>query len=83
MIFGAIDTSQTAIESVMSELIQNPRVMKPLRQELRNVIKDCKFVEESHLSKLDYLDMVVKESMRLNPVAPPNSSRVVGGHCIT
>ncbi|KAL8134966.1 hypothetical protein AgCh_009834 [Apium graveolens] len=70
MIFGAIDTSQTAIEWIMSELIRHPRVMKLVQQEIRNVIGDYEFVEESHLSKLDYLDMVVKESMRLHPVGP-------------
>ncbi|KAK1387981.1 Ferulate-5-hydroxylase [Heracleum sosnowskyi] len=70
MIFGAIDTSQTAIEWIMSELIRHPRVISLVQQEIRNVIEDCEFVEESHLSKLDYLDMVVKESMRLHPVGP-------------
>lgn len=70
MIFGAIDTSQTSIEWIMSELIRHPRVMKVLQEEIKNVIVDCEFVEESHLAKLDYLDMVVKETMRLHPVAP-------------
>ncbi|WOG93767.1 hypothetical protein DCAR_0313054 [Daucus carota subsp. sativus] len=70
MIFGAIDTSQTAIEWAMSELIRHQRVMKLVQQEIRNVTGDSEFVEESHLSQLDYLDMVVKESMRLHPVGP-------------
>lgn len=70
MIFGAIDTSQTAIEWAMSELIRHQRVMKLVQQEIRDVTGDSEFVEESHLSQLDYLDMVVKESMRLHPVGP-------------
>lgn len=70
MLFAAIDTSQTAIEWVMSELIRHPRVMKLVQQEIGNVRPNCEFVEESDLSKLNYLDMVVKESMRLHPVAP-------------
>lgn len=69
LIFGAIDASPTAIEWTMSELIRNPRVMKLLQEEIRDVTHDCDLVEESHLLKLEYLDMVVKETMRLHPVA--------------
>lgn len=69
MIFGTIDTSQIVIIWTMSELLRHPRVMKQLQKEVQSVIGDCKFVEESHISKLDYLDMVVKESLRLHPVA--------------
>ncbi|KAL8089730.1 hypothetical protein AgCh_039281 [Apium graveolens] len=70
MIFGSIDTSQITIEWIMSELIRHPRVMKRLQEEISNVILDCEFVEESHLSELAYLDMVVKEGMRLHPAGP-------------
>ncbi|KAK1400157.1 putative flavonoid 3'-monooxygenase [Heracleum sosnowskyi] len=68
MIFGTIDTSQITITWIMSELLRHPRVMKKLEKEVQNVVGDCEFVEESHISKLDYLDMIVKESMRLHPV---------------
>ncbi|KAL1827574.1 hypothetical protein ACET3Z_005986 [Daucus carota] len=70
MIFGSIDTSQITIEWIMSELMRHPRMMQHLQAEIRNVISDCEFVEESHLSKLTYLDMVVKEGMRLHPAGP-------------
>uniref|UniRef100_A0AAT9UTC3 Cytochrome P450 CYP736A360-like protein n=1 Tax=Cnidium monnieri TaxID=94007 RepID=A0AAT9UTC3_CNIMO len=70
IIFGSVETSITAIEWTMAELIRHKRVMKLVQEEIRNVVGDCKFVEESHLSKLDYLHMVVKESMRLHPIIP-------------
>lgn len=88
MIFATIDTSKTAIEWIMSEVIRHPRVMKKLQHEIENVIVDGEFVEESQLSKLNYLDMVIKESMRLHPVAPllvPNESMediVIDGYYI-
>ncbi|WOH07109.1 hypothetical protein DCAR_0626538 [Daucus carota subsp. sativus] len=69
MIFGAIDTSHTAIEWIMSELLRHPKVMKRLQEEI-SVIVDGELVEESHLDKLEYLDMVVKEALRLHPVGP-------------
>ncbi|KAK1361031.1 Cytochrome P450 superfamily protein [Heracleum sosnowskyi] len=59
LIFAAIDTSHAAIEWIMSELIRHPRVMKLVQEEIGNVTPDCEFVEESHLSKLNYLDMLV------------------------
>ena len=70
MIAGASDTSTTAIEWAMSELLRNPRVMKRLQDELENVVGMNKQVDEADLEKLPYLDMVVKETLRLYPVGP-------------
>ncbi|XP_038701711.1 cytochrome P450 71AU50-like [Tripterygium wilfordii] len=70
MLAGGMDTSATAVEWAMSELIRHPRAMKKLQKELKEVVGMNRMVEESDLEKLDYLDMVVKESMRLRPVAP-------------
>ncbi|XP_077228718.1 cytochrome P450 71AU50-like [Tasmannia lanceolata] len=70
LLAGAMDTSATAIEWALSELFRHPRVMKKLQEELENVVGIERMVEEANLAKLEYLDMVVKESMRLHPVAP-------------
>jgi len=65
-----MDTSATAIEWAISELLKNPRVMKIVQKELENVVGMKRKVEESDLDKLEYLDMAIKESLRLHPVAP-------------
>ncbi|XP_047155062.1 cytochrome P450 71AU50-like [Vigna umbellata] len=70
MLAGSMDTSATAIEWTLSELLKNPRMMKKLQKELESVVGMERKVEESDLEKLEYLDMVVKESLRLHPVAP-------------
>ncbi|XP_028959896.1 cytochrome P450 CYP736A12-like [Malus domestica] len=70
MIAGAFDTSATAIVWTLAELLRHPKVMKRLQEELQSVIGMDRMVEESDLPKLDYLSMVVKESLRLHPVAP-------------
>ncbi|CAH2080679.1 unnamed protein product [Thlaspi arvense] len=70
MIVGAFDTSGVAIDWIMTELIRHPRVMKKLKEELKNVVGDDRMVEEEDLAQLNYLDMVIKETMRLHPVAP-------------
>ncbi|CAN6577950.1 unnamed protein product [Malus baccata var. baccata] len=70
MIAGAFDTSATAIVWTLAELLRHPKVMKRLQEELQSVIGMDRMVEESDFPKLDYLSMVVKESLRLHPVAP-------------
>ncbi|KAK9911135.1 hypothetical protein M0R45_035058 [Rubus argutus] len=70
MLAGSMDTSATTIEWALSELLKHPDVMKKVQGELANVVGMEKTVEESDLEKLEYLDMVVKETLRLHPVAP-------------
>ncbi|MED6185232.1 hypothetical protein PIB30_055051 [Stylosanthes scabra] len=70
MLVGSMDTSATAIEWAISELIKHPRVMRKLQMELESVVGMNRIVEESDLDKLKYLDMVIKESMRIHPVGP-------------
>ncbi|KAL3721612.1 hypothetical protein ACJRO7_034020 [Eucalyptus globulus] len=70
MLAGSMDTSATAIEWAMAELIKHPRAMKKLQEELEKAAGLNRAVEESDLEGLDYLHMVIKETMRLHPVAP-------------
>ncbi|CAA2960898.1 cytochrome P450 CYP736A12-like [Olea europaea subsp. europaea] len=50
--------------------IKNPQVMKKVQKELEEAVGLDRMVEESDLETLEYLDMVVKETFRLHPVAP-------------
>ncbi|KAJ6990797.1 cytochrome P450 71AU50-like [Populus alba x Populus x berolinensis] len=70
MLVGSMDTSATAIEWTLSELIKHPRVMKKVQKELEEKVGMDRMVEESDLEGLEYLHMVVKEAFRLHPVAP-------------
>jgi len=72
----------------MSELLRNPSMMKRAQEELESVVGlDC-LVEESMLPHLQYLQSVVKETLRLYPPAPlllPHESMehsTVGGYQI-
>lgn len=88
MLMGAMDTSQNTIDWILSELIKNSRVMKRLQEEIKTVVGDGEFIEETHLPKLEYLDMIIKETMRLHPISPlliPHESVediVIGGYYI-
>ncbi|KAJ0040037.1 hypothetical protein Pint_26771 [Pistacia integerrima] len=70
MLVAATDTSGSTIEWTLSELIKHPEIMKKVQKELENVVGLDRMVEESDLDNLEYLDMVVKETLRLNPVIP-------------
>ncbi|XP_015059923.1 cytochrome P450 CYP736A12-like [Solanum pennellii] len=70
MLVAAMGTSATAIEWILTELLRHPHVMKKLQKELEQVVGLEKMVKESDLEKLNYLDMVVKEGLRLHAVAP-------------
>ncbi|KAF7834234.1 cytochrome P450 CYP736A12-like [Senna tora] len=70
MLAGSMDTSATAIEWTLSELMKNPRVIKKVQKELESVVGIERKVEESDLEKLHYLNCVIKESLRIHPVAP-------------
>ena len=69
MFAGASDTSSAAIEWSLSELLRHPRVMKYLQEELSIVVGMNRMVEETDLEKLPCLDMVIRESFRLHPIA--------------
>lgn len=67
---ASMDTSATTIEWALSELIKHPPMMKKVINELEKVVGMERMVEESDLESLEYLNMVVKETLRLHPVAP-------------
>ena len=70
MFSASMDTLATSIDWILTELIRYPRIMKKVQKELENVVGLERMVEELDLKSLEYLDMVLKEAMRLHPVAP-------------
>ncbi|KAL5751712.1 hypothetical protein ACOSQ2_022219 [Xanthoceras sorbifolium] len=70
MLAAAMDSTAATIEWGLSVLIKHPRIMKKVQNELENVVGKDRMVEESDLDNLKYLDMVIKETLRLHPVVP-------------
>ncbi|KAJ7942335.1 Cytochrome P450 [Quillaja saponaria] len=64
------DTSSVTVDWTMAELLRNPRVLKKLQAEIRQVFKGKKEIEESDIEKLSYLKLVLKETFRLHIPAP-------------
>jgi cytochrome P450 len=70
MLSASIDTASTTVDWALAELIKNPNIMKKVQKELETKVGMERMVEESDLESLDYLNMVVKETLRLHPAAP-------------
>ncbi|ESQ32048.1 hypothetical protein EUTSA_v10004073mg [Eutrema salsugineum] len=70
VLIAGIDTSGHTITWVMTHLIANPRVMKKVQAEVREVIKNKDNITEEDIERLQYLKMVIKESFRINPLVP-------------
>lgn len=54
----------------MTELLRHPECMKKLRDEILSVSKHNLYVSEKEVEKMNYLNMVIKEVLRLHPSGP-------------
>uniref|UniRef100_A0ACD6ADU5 Uncharacterized protein n=1 Tax=Avena sativa TaxID=4498 RepID=A0ACD6ADU5_AVESA len=63
------DTSATALQWAMAELMKNPRVMHKAQEEVRRELAGHDRVTEDNLGRLRYLGLIVKETLRLHPPA--------------
>lgn len=85
---GATDTTATTVEWLMAELLSHPEAMRKVYEELNEVVGPNNSVEEFHLSKLTYMNAVIKETFRLHPPLPfllprfPSKSTTIGGYNI-
>ncbi|CAG7868083.1 unnamed protein product [Brassica rapa] len=70
LLLGGTDTSAQTTQWIMAELINHPEILKTLREEIESVVGKTRFVQETDLSNLPYLQAVVKEGLRLHPHSP-------------
>ncbi|KAM3387704.1 hypothetical protein ACQJBY_010508 [Aegilops geniculata] len=70
MFAAASETTGTALEWAMSELISHPEVMAKAQLEVREVLGQGRaIISNSDLAELQYMQMVIKEVLRLHPPA--------------
>ena len=70
LIAGGTESSAVTVEWAISEILKKPEVFKKATEELDRVIGRNRWVEEKDIVNLPYIDAIIKETMRLHPVAP-------------
>ncbi|XP_023750348.1 premnaspirodiene oxygenase [Lactuca sativa] len=70
IISAGSDTSSTVIEWAMSELLKNPEIMDKAQNEVRKAFSTKTTVDESGIQSLEFLKLIIKETLRLHPPAP-------------
>lgn len=70
LIAGGTESSAVTVEWAISELLKKPEIFKKATEELDRVIGRERWVEENDIVNLPYIDAIIKETMRLHPVAP-------------
>jgi cytochrome P450 len=84
LLLAGHETTATALAWTLHRVLTEPGVLDRLREEIRQVGGGTP-LEPADISRLEYLDAVVKETLRLNPVIP-DVMRVlarparIGGH---
>ncbi|KAM0852499.1 hypothetical protein ACQ4PT_051718 [Festuca glaucescens] len=88
LIAGGTESSAVTVEWALSELLKKPEVFAKATEEMDRVVGRGRWVTEKDMPSLPFIQAIVKETMRLHPVAPmlvPRLSREntsIGGYDI-
>ncbi|KAI5678310.1 hypothetical protein M9H77_09260 [Catharanthus roseus] len=71
IIAGGTDTTYLLLYLIMAELLRNKDVMTKLQKEVREVLgKNSDVITDEDLQKMQYLNAVIKETLRFHPPVP-------------
>jgi cytochrome P450 len=87
MLMAGHETTGTALSWAFERILSLPTIEARIREELDAVVGTDP-LNAAHLPKLEYLDAVIKEALRIRPIMPVGGARLVkrtfeiGGHLI-
>lgn len=81
LIAGGTESSAVTVEWAISELLRRPEIFRKATEELDRVIGKNRWVEEKDIQNLPYIEAIVKETMRMHPVAPMLVPRLAREDC--
>lgn len=70
LLAGGTESSAVTVEWAISELLKKPEIFSKATKELDGVVGRNNWVKEKDIPNLPYIEAIVKETMRLHPVAP-------------
>ena len=76
LLIAGLETSSYSISFIMIEIARNPDVLAKLKKEIGSVVTTDENITLKQLSEMPYLDLVIKEGMRLWPAAGVGAVRV-------
>ncbi|XP_073264030.1 cytochrome P450 81Q32-like [Populus alba] len=85
LLLGGTETAATSMEWALANLLNHPDVLRKAKAELDAQVGD-RLIEESDFAKLNYLQSIISENLRLCPVTPlipphmPSSDCTIGGY---
>ncbi|XP_022766493.1 cytochrome P450 CYP82D47-like [Durio zibethinus] len=81
MILAGSDTTTVTLIWALSLLLNNPHLLKKAQEELDIHVGKDRFVQESDISKLVFIQAVIKETLRMYPPAPLSAPRELSESC--
>ncbi|XP_057745584.1 cytochrome P450 76T24-like [Arachis stenosperma] len=70
LFIAGLETTTSTVEWAMAELVHNPKKMAKAKEELLQILGRDENPKESDISKLPYLEAIVKETFRLHTPIP-------------
>ncbi|GAY66252.1 hypothetical protein CUMW_247260 [Citrus unshiu] len=70
LLIAGNDTASITMEWAMAELLHNPEALSKVKLELEQTVGKGNPIEESDITRLPYLQAVIKETFRLHPTVP-------------
>ncbi|KAJ8752025.1 hypothetical protein K2173_001051 [Erythroxylum novogranatense] len=75
MFAAGTDTTFITLDWAMTELMMNTKMMEKAKAEVRNIVGEKRFVQESDLHHMHYMKAIIKEVLRLHPPVPVSVPR--------
>ncbi|XP_058075393.1 phenylalanine N-monooxygenase-like [Magnolia sinica] len=76
LFYATVDNPSNAVEWAMSEMLNQPDVLKKAVEELDRVVGKDRLVQESDFPQLNYIKACAREAFRLHPIVPFNLPHV-------
>ena len=78
VVVAGSDTTKTVLSSLFFYLLDNPKELAKLREEVDRFYPPEESLSGKHFQEMNYLDACINEALRLSPAIPSGSQRDVG-----